>query len=156
VTPDDDDDDALRWGGDRDATHFESPAVPKPDKRAKPASGGADTADPGDANDLDAALPSAPGNGAFLVAVGILAGIYLLYTIGWIVTVQHTGTLATTPLEQAALVAKEYFAIAACALWFGATFLLARRVRASTRLVWLAVGAIVLIPWPFVFGIANV
>ncbi len=151
----DEDDDALSWAGGSDATHVDTPVGANAARQPKPK-----RSDVGGPRATSATVvddtPSTPASAAFLVTIGILAGIYLLYTFGWLITVQHTGTLAVTPLEQIAITLKEYLAIAACALWFAAVFYLTRHQRPAVRLTWLVIGAIVLIPWPFVLGIANV
>jgi hypothetical protein len=154
VSADDEDDEALTWAGGRDPSHYETPEekapkLPKSSRRAKSPESG-DAAD-GDESDL----PPVTGS-AVLVSMGILAGVYLLYTVGWIITVQHAGSLAATPLDHVAVTLKEYLAIAAPALWFAAALYLTRGRRPLVRLVWLVIGALALIPWPFVYGIANV
>jgi hypothetical protein len=151
----DEDDEALSWAGGRDPSHYETPVAkePKPpraSRRGRPTDTTADS-DPAETSDL-----SPVTSGALLVTMGILAGVYLLYTVGWVVTVQHAGTLAVTPLEQLAFTVSEYLAIAAPALWFAAAIYLTRGQRPVVRLVWLVIGAVALIPWPFVFGIQNV
>ena len=45
-----------------------------------------------------------------------------------------------------------WLAVAAPALWFGVTFVLTRG-RTTARLVWLLVGAVVLLPVAFVAGV---
>ena len=168
----DEDDEALSWAGDRDATHVDTPLRAKVAKArtsrqasgSRGSRGGEANGNPASDSDAEAANSESdvaealapPTSAALLVTIGILAGIYLLYTIGWVITVQHSGTLAVTPLEQIAITLKEYLAIAACTLWFAAVYYLTRGRTPIVRLVWLAIGAVVLIPWPFVLGIANV
>ena len=155
----DEDDEALSWAGDRDATHVDTPVTPKPTRSPRIRRGAAESGETRSDSGADIAderpLPAGT-SAALLVTIGILAGIYLLYTIGWIVTVQHTRTTAAPPLEEAALVVKEYCAILVSALWFAATLFLTRNGKPTRRLIWLVVGAIVLVPWPFVFGISHV
>lgn len=155
----DEDDEALSWAGDRDATHVDSPLAPKPAKvpRQRRQTVGSDST----GSDVAAEVPGgealpAGTSAALLVTMGILAGIYLLYTVGWVITVQHTRTTAAPPLEEAALIVKEYCAILVSPLWFAATLLLTRNHSSTRRLVWLVIGAIILVPWPFVFGISHV
>jgi hypothetical protein len=149
----DDDDEALTWAGGRDPSHYETPAAKpvKPSKLSKqPDAVAGENAGAGDETALAPVT-----SGALLVTLGVLAGIYLLYTVGWIITVQHTAYLATSVLDQLAITLKEWFAIAAPALWFAATLFLTRGRRPVVRLLWLVIGALVLVPWPFVLGIAN-
>lgn len=149
----DDDDDALSWGDERDATHVESPlaAAQKVQRASR-----AERRTLADAAAADPDVEPLPTSSVLLVVLGVLGGIYLLYTVGWIITVQHTRTTAAPPLEEIALGVKKVLAIAVAAFWFGATLWLTRRHRPVVRVIWLAIGALVLVPWPFVFGIANV
>lgn len=147
----DEDDEALSWAGGRDPSHYETPVVKEPKAPRSSRRPTSDSTVRAESSDL---APVA--SGALLVTMGILAGVYLLYTVGWVVTVQHAGTLAVTPLEQLAFTVSEYLAIAAPTLWFAAAVFLTRARRPVVRLVWLVVGAVALIPWPFVFGIQNV
>lgn len=158
MSADDEDDEALTWAGGRDPSHYETPEAkaPKLPRRGKRAESGAQDASEPDAADGDGSDLPPVTSSAVLVSMGILGGIYLLYTVGWIITVQHAGSLAATPLEHVAVTLKEFLAIAAPALWFAATLFLTRGRRPLIRLVWLVIGALALIPWPFVFGIANV
>lgn len=154
VSADDEDDEALTWVGGRDPSHYETPEVktPKPSKPPRRAKS-SESEDAADGAESD--LPPVTSS-AVLISMGILAGVYLLYTVGWIITVQHAGSLAATPLEHVAVTLKEYLAIAAPALWFAAALFLTRSRKPLVRLVWLVIGALLLIPWPFVYGIANV
>ena len=74
--------------------------------------------------------------------------MYLALAVGWILSVQYTGSgstdLATEVLWQFA----EFTAIVAAPLWFGATLTLTRGGRVITRAGWLALGAGLLVPWP--------
>ena len=87
-----------------------------------------------------------------LIAVSVLGGIFLLYTIGWFVSVQRIGTGASDGLRTLMFTVGQVLAVAAAPLWFAASFF-ATRGRASRWFVLaLIVGAFVLIPWPFVIG----
>jgi hypothetical protein len=89
---------------------------------------------------------------AMLLAVGILAGAYLLYTAGWFTSAVRNIAVPVGALDVIMFQLREYLAVAAPALWFGATLLLTRGRKPVTRLLWLVLGAIVLIPVPFVLG----
>jgi hypothetical protein len=149
---DDEEDEALTWEGARDPSHYETPIVKeaKPAKRPKREAASATV----DASDDDETLPAITSS-ALLITLGILAGVYLLYTVGWVITIQHAGSLATTPLDKIAIAIQEGLAIAAPALWFAAAIYLTRTRRPAIRLLWLVVGVLVLVPWPFVFGITH-
>lgn len=162
------DDDALRWEGDDD------PTLDVGDRAAQ-----SQAAQPADASAADesVALPQgftavgrgsgdvgrieddgsvvmpgdrAPMSNALLVTFGIVAGIYLLYTIGWVVgglRLQGTAQFLVSPAGyQFAL----WLGIAAPALWFGTVFLLTRASKTWIRVIWLVAGLALLIPWPFI------
>jgi hypothetical protein len=110
-----------------------------------------------DTTDDDAADDEATGgpvgmSSAMLLAVGILAGAYLLYTAGWFTSAVRNIAVPVGALDVIMFQLREYLAVAAPALWFGATLLLTRGRKPVTRLLWLVLGAIVLIPVPFVLG----
>jgi len=150
VTPDDDDD-ALSWAGARDPSHFETPVAAARASAAHPAEAGA----PGQEDEQDAAPSTrfgAVADGAVLVSLGILGGIYLLYTVGWIISLQRLYYIATTALDQSAFEVQQYLAIAAPVAWFVAVIWFTRHRHPVARLIWLIVGAVLLVPWPFVLG----
>ena len=159
------DDDALTWDGDDDPTldagatpPVESPTLPAGWSAVGKGSGALET--PAEAAgttddasvDAPAGEPSAPartGN-AVLITIGVVGGIFLLYTIGWIVggmRLEGTAQFLVSPLAyQFGL----WLAVAAPAIWFAAAFLLTRGARAWVRIVWLLAGVALLVPWPFI------
>ncbi len=130
-----DDDDALTWEGDDDRQVARPMALPVGE------------GDPADAE--------VPGGGAVVVASGLLAGVAIIETVGWVVG-------AFSPMFQAQLttgtgtflevvsfvltVGGRIAAIAAVPLWFGLAFL--RVTAPARRLAWFVLGAVVLVPWP--------
>jgi hypothetical protein len=146
-----DDDEALRWAGGRDPSHYETPE-PKPQKVTKrPAKVvEAEGAEPEDEVDDDDLPPAT--SGAVLVSLGILGGVYLLYTVGWFVSWQRFLYTSSDELELIAFHIQQVLAILAPPLWFVFTLLLTRDRKPIVRLLWLLAGALALIPWPFVFG----
>ncbi|MGO2659568.1 hypothetical protein [Mycetocola reblochoni] len=107
----------------------------------------------------DAATPSAPAAGesrgqassAVLISVGVIAGIYLLYTIGWYASATRVITVdGLNPVEAFMATLGGVFAVAAPALWAAAVSWLGRRRSIGWRLGLLAVGVVLLVPWPFV------
>lgn len=141
----DPDEEALAWAGDTDPSHV---AGPKPE-----------AARPEKATTTVVELPAEPTKpvtpAALLVAYGILAGAYLIYTLGWIVTVQRL-TVVRVPsselLTEIMFQFGEFLAIASPALWFAAVFLLTRGRKPLPRLLLLLVGIVAVLPWPFVLG----
>lgn len=98
---------------------------------------------------------------ADLVALGVLGGVALLETIGWVQGVTSQSLASTispgggTPVELAAFAINllgRIAAVLAAPLWFA---VVAWRVRTPTqRLAWLVVGALVLLPWPALLHLA--
>ncbi|MFF2270970.1 hypothetical protein ACFVTX_01765 [Agromyces sp. NPDC058136] len=173
MRPDPDaDDDALRWEGDDDATlapgwKTVGAAVPlKGDaKRGIGDGAGAAGADgtEGDAagsaltgDDLDSDEPNEPAAPAQtgsveLVVLGVLGGVYLLYTIGWIITALRTAVPGMSVVGDFMYSLGLWLAVLAAPVWFALALRGARTPR--SRLVWLVVGAVVLAPLPFIFGV---
>jgi len=126
----DDDEAAFRWDGDEpEAKTEKAPRVA-----------------------VAAEAENAPTSSFLLVSYGILAGAYLLFTIGWGIAVSRSTSGAQTILDEIMFQFGEFLAIAAAPLWFAAVFVLARDVRPAFRLILLVVGAVVLVPWPFLLG----
>lgn len=91
-----------------------------------------------------------------LLLIGIVGGVYLLYTVGWIIgglTLQSSAMfLIPGVMYQVAL----WAAVLAPALWFGAVWVLTRRSASWVRVVGLLAGVLLLVPWPFVMtGVAG-
>ena len=132
------DDDALTWAGD------EQPHRPAPVVRAAPA-----------------AAPRSPGGALALVVLGVLGGVAALETVGWVRSVLSTTLAATLDTGRGDALGTAAFAVnvvgraaavTAPILWFA---LAAWRVRApSRRLAWLVLGALLLLPWPALLGLA--
>ncbi len=142
--PLEDDDEALSWAGD------EAPV--RTSRTAAPAA-----ADPvGDAvaptvEESATAEPVAErASSVLLVGSGVLGGIYLLFTVGWVLSAQQAPALAG--LEGVMYTLGLWLAIAAPALWFGATLLLTRHRPAPVKLLWLVIGMLLLVPWPFILN----
>ncbi|WP_448005095.1 hypothetical protein [Agromyces bauzanensis] len=134
----DPDDEALHWEGDDDPTlapGWKTVGTPVPlegtptEPEAEP----------------DAATQ--PGS-AELVMLGVLGGVYLLYSIGWLVTASRPAPVLADPVAQFMYGFGRWFVVAAPALWFGAVLWLAAGHRRA-RLLWLLAGAVVLVPVPF-------
>jgi hypothetical protein len=136
------DDAALAWAGDEKPVAEASRPVAKAPSRVELV------------GTSPAAKPQIPA--ALLVTYGILAGAYLIYTLGWIVSVQrYNATVVTSPEPLNAFMfgLGEILAIVAPALWFVATLLLTRGRKPVVRLLALLVGLVVVVPWPFVLGV---
>ncbi|MCM3696873.1 DNA polymerase III subunit gamma/tau [Microbacterium oleivorans] len=161
-----DDEDAFRWEGDDSPTRPPRPdrtGTALPDgwravgKGSEAAPAERDTApdttapDAPESRDEDS-TPGSLGNVA-LVSLGLLGGIYLLYTVGWLLGSSRLSAATSFWLEPAAVVPALWVAVAAPALWFGGVLLLTRASAGWVRFAWLVVGAFLLVPWPFVIGV---
>lgn len=141
---------ALTWDGERDASHVAGPD-PRGAKPVRP--GSARSGARSGAADV-AAVDEAPvaTSSFLLVTYGIVAGVYGLYTIGWITSVLRGGGTMSTVLGEVMFQFGEFLAIASAPLWFASTFFLTRGRKPIVRLAWLIVGLVLLVPIPFVLG----
>lgn len=134
----DDDLDALTWAGDEE---------PITDRAVEPA----------DTRTVVVDTPEAPATpGILIVTYGILAGIYVLFTAGWIGSVIRLNELRGTfsdLLSEIMFQFGEFLAIASPALWFVTALVLTRGRRPIVRLALLLLGLVVVVPWPFVLGV---
>jgi hypothetical protein len=106
----------------------------------------------GTATSSPAEAPREQMSSVALIAVSVLGGIFLLYTIGWFVSVQRIGTGASDGLRTLMFTVGQVLAVAAAPLWFAASFFATRGRQSRWFVLALIVGAFVLIPWPFVIG----
>lgn len=128
----DPDDEALSWSGATDPTHVSAPAP----MRAKAG-----------VVEREKVANSSP---VLLIVFGILAGVYLLYAVGWGI---HAFTHAARAVGVFSVIMYqfgEFLAIASPFLWAAALWLLVKRP--VWRLLWLFIGVLVLAPWPFIVG----
>lgn len=142
-----DPDDALSWEGDEDPSP-RSAALP----RGWNALGKGSEKVGRIKDDGTVELPSEPQtlSTAMLLTLGIVGGIYLLYTIGWIIgglgLQSNAMFLIPGVMYQVAL----WAAVLAPALWFAAVWILTRRSAAWIRILGFLGGVVLLVPWPFV------
>ncbi len=128
---------ALSWDGD------DAPPPPSATKPAKPAA----RATAKVAERLGQQAPSS----ALLILYGILGGVYLIYTIGWVVSVFNDNRKPFDDfLTEFMYQLGEYMAIASPVLWFVTALVLTRGRKPIVRLLALLLGVVVVIPWPFV------
>ncbi|MDJ0337332.1 hypothetical protein [Cryobacterium sp. PH31-O1] len=105
----------------------------------------------------DAAEPDgAAVSSAALVGMGILAGMYLLYSIGWFIAAARLSSQSLVvstadPVAEFMTSLGGWLAVAAPLVWFGSTFWLTMS-RPRARWVFLLLGVVVLIPFPFLVG----
>jgi hypothetical protein len=155
------DDDGLHWAGDDDPTL--TPPIQAgtgPTERVEAEPTVLEQAELAEDAQVEAELAaaqkaSAQLSSAALITLGIIGGIYLLYTIGWGIVVART-TVTFFPLDSVFLEVcfriGQFLSIAAAPLWFVSTLLLTQRRTWRSRLGWLLLGVFVLVPWPFIQG----
>jgi len=150
----DPEDDALSWEGDDalEARRPESATAPArstaPSSPETASARGASASTPLTAEGPD---DEPPGIGTVtLVMLGIFGGVYLLYTVGWIIGGLGMQAKAMFMLPAPLYLASMWIAVLAPGLWFTATLLLTRGAKDWVRICALIVGAALLVPWPFV------
>lgn len=156
------DDDALSWEGDDDPTLAVQPAPVSEQHAAEPAGSalpdGFNAVGKGSDGvgriDRDGTVTTpgqrAPlGNGA-LVTIGVLAGVYLLYTVGWLIGGLRLQAVALGAIDPWMYRPTFVLAVLAPLIWLGSVLVLTRRSSTWVRLLWLFAGAVLLLPWPFV------
>lgn len=127
------DDDALSWGGETDPTHVDSPLASRDQSES-------DRDEPGMSS-------------ALLVTFGLFGGVFLLFAVGWIITVQRMAVTNANPLFEFMSRLGDVLAVVSPAAWFFGVLLLTRERRPGFRVLWMLVGVLLLAPWPFVLGI---
>jgi hypothetical protein len=159
-----DDDAALRWDDVDDPSYLDPSAAD--DEPGDTAPEAADTATAGDAGpasgadaagDADAdqaAATDLPAPGLRLLTA-VFAVVYVLLSVGWIISVGLVPISGPTLLIEVLYQFSEFLAIVASALWFAATVALTSQHRLAPRFGWFALGALVLLPWPLVLGVAG-
>lgn len=85
-----------------------------------------------------------------LVLLGILGGVYLLYTIGWVLGGIRMQLPVTFTLPLPLFQGVFWMTVFAPLLWFVAVLVATRDAKGWVRMVWLIAGALLLVPWPFV------
>lgn len=138
----DPDEEALAWAGD-ERLQAEPLVRPAPERDAPDA-----TAIESETNPAPASMPA-----PLLITYGILAGLYLIYTVGWVITVTRSTTSLPSLLGEIMFQFGEFLAIASPGLWFVAVLILTRGRRPVARLGWLVLGLVLVIPWPLLLGV---
>lgn len=159
----DPDDDALRWEGDDDPTlapGWKVVGTPSKTGEADAAasvtaseSAGTTAVDAGEDEATEAVAADQPDaaaqpGSAELVLLGVLGGVYLLYSIGWLIWALSPAPDLGEPVAQFMFVLGRWMAVLAPAVWFGVVLWLAAE-RHRARLIWLIAGAVLLVPVPF-------
>lgn len=148
-------DDALSWEGDEDRLPEKRPE-PTPQAPALARGWRAVGKDSGTVGRIEAdgtiTAPDEPRplSTPMLLLVGIIGGIYLLYTVGWIIGGSNLQLSALFLVSGVMYQVGAWAAVLAPALWFAAVWVLTRRAAGWTRVLGFLAGAVLLVPWPFV------
>ena len=154
-------DDALSWDGDDDPTLDAGTAPAQREPASAPGLPDGYTAVGRGRESVghlhtDGTVTSArqrhPLGNAALITLGVLGGFYLLYLLGWLSAGLRLEAAAPYLAGDVMFQASRWLAVLAPALWFATVLLVTRRARPWQRFVWLAVGVLVLIPWPFLMA----
>lgn len=141
----DPDEDALAWAGDE--------PIEKPGGRVAPRARIETPATAEPAVEVVQNPTKRPTSAPLLITYGLLAGLYLIYVVGWILSVAKGAPVRATVFDQIMFQVQQGLAVASPAIWFGAVFLLTRGRKPLVRLLWLLVGLAIVIPWPTVLGV---
>lgn len=153
-----DSDDPLRWDGDEEQPPQASPKAPAPALPEGWEAVGKGSEEvvtvASDGSSTEAVEHGAPAqlSTTMLLAVGVLAGIYLLYTVGWVIGGLRLQVFAEGFLLSDALAYRVSMVLGMVAptLWFLTAWVLTGRSKSWVRIAALLIGAAVLVPWPFV------
>lgn len=158
----DPDDDALSWDGDSDVERPTLPkgwqAVGRGSERVEAAAVEESAPDVAVAVEPAASAPEEEDDDeayeglstGMLLALGAVGGIYLLYTLGWLIGGMRMQAGALFLIPSVMYTATLVIAVAAPVLWFAASWMLTRNSRGWVRLTALIAGVVFLVPWPFV------
>lgn len=170
---DDGDDDALSWAGEGADPTLAAASVRRRAPRAVRSAPAEREMREGDEDELPDELieddetdepddehseaEEAAASSVLLVATGVAAGVYLLYTIAWMITATRQNATISASFAGDALGGGLYglglwLAVAAPAVWFASVLLGTRDSRVRTRVLWLVAGLVLLAPLPFLKG----
>jgi hypothetical protein len=88
------------------------------------------------------------------MTVAVLGGVYLVVTVAWLFASQANKLIGIEDTFQVSMMRfGQFFAVVAPALWFFTTF---AQIKPTTlRIIVLALGLIVLFPFPLFFGVTG-
>lgn len=145
MTPDED---ALSWPGDKpdrvatpgasSSSHSES--ADKPSKKSDDRPSFDELIDPG--------VPAQLSSWA-LVVFGLFAGVYLLFSVAWLIIALNPPVAISDPVGSFMWVGSLWLATFGGVIWFLSTLALGASRSVAWRLMMLSIGAIVLVPWPY-------
>jgi hypothetical protein len=95
-------------------------------------------------------IETATSANAELIISAVLGAAYLLSTVAWFIVALRDPIQIADPLGNGMFVVGLWLAVAAGPLWFGGVLLWAREFSLTRRVTLWVVGAVVLIPWPYI------
>ena len=159
------DEDALSWPGDkpdRVATPGASSSSAKKKSATPSSDGNGESGSAGEshgAGESNAERPTFdelmdPGKPAqlpswALVVFGLFAGVYLLFSVAWLVIALNPPVAISDPVGSFMWVGSLWLATFGGIIWFLSTLALGASRSVAWRLMMLLIGAIVLVPWPY-------
>jgi hypothetical protein len=133
------DDDALRWEGDEDRLTTGAPESPaRRTSKTKEESSDSESTEKTGLSSLA------------LVSMGVFAGIYLLFTVAWLITALRNPTAIADVLGNTMFQLGMWLTVLAPALWFIAVAVIWKNMGVLKQMLWLTVGVVALIPWPYI------
>lgn len=84
-----------------------------------------------------------------LIGFGVLGGIYLLFTVAWLITALRNPVLIADPVGSFMFIFGLWMAVFAPAAWFGAALYFGRPRSLGWRFGFLVLGVALFVPWPF-------
>ncbi len=165
------DEEALNWAGDdarqrgggtwsvpkrrEGASHSDSRSSSAGEAGVSRHDDGFDTSTASTTQPADAAQSVAPekastlADSVVLVSTGVFAGIYLLFTVAWLITALRDPIHFADPLAEAMFIGGLGAAVLASPAVFIAVLTFTGSRPKAIRFLLLLVGALVLVPWPY-------
>jgi hypothetical protein len=93
--------------------------------------------------------PPAQTSAGALVMYGLFAGVYLLFSVAWLIIALNLPINFFDVVSSFMWVASLWFATLGGIIWFVSTFILGRSRGFGWKFMMLLIGVVVLIPWPY-------
>ncbi|MGK9146697.1 DNA polymerase III subunit gamma/tau [Plantibacter flavus] len=89
-----------------------------------------------------------------LITLGIFGGVFLLYSVGWLISAfRPDAAVPSDTVGEFMFNLGQGLAVAAGPVWMAATIWLTRDSKPSVRIAMLALGVVLVLPWPFLRGV---
>ena len=146
------DEDALSWPGDKPdrlASPGASSSAKKKSNLPSSAGNGESTTDRPTFDELiDPGTPAQLPSWA-LVVVGLFAGVYLLFSVAWLIIALNPPVAISDPVGSFMWVGSLWLATFGGIIWFLSTLALGASRSVAWRVMMLLIGTVVLVPWPY-------